>query len=503
MARQKLIPVRVFVACTGDLCEEREAVKTEIDKINTEIAEAQGYILQFLDWRRVSSSVGPLPEEVVLDELPIEQWDIFIGILWHRFGTPTGVADPDTGQPYEGGTEQEFKVAHRLSQEQGRPIIRFYHRTSDLPFAQTDPDQLKKVKAFLAEFEPAGSHPGLVECYTDLEDFKDKVRKGLIKALDHIEVGDISAPSDEDASVKDIPALHLDQQTLTQYFQLCDRWPSDEFDWKQLLADLETPEQTLVKSHLLSGGLLCQDEESGDLLFTDEGALFCCEPFYIPRYRLHIDVQLIDDREVSGGASKSYFWGSTLNVFFRLHKQLADLWQPRGGRADVRDSSGSEAPVLDYPQVAIVEALANFIIHRDYHHDECGYITLRQDRVEFLNPGCSEVPIFALWEAMLKQERQTKKGRRNRRLIEAFNKARINQYEGGGLIRIYDALDEHRSYKPNGEIGLELTNYDDENSFELVIYKRPPPHEMDAVLAGRLKLAREELARGMKDEAAF
>ena len=124
-----------------------------------------------------------LPEHVILDALPVDKWDIFIGILWHRFGTPTGVVDPVTGQPYKGGTEQEFDLAYRLYRQKGRPIIRFYHRKSSAPFDQLDPDQLKSVKAFLAEFRPGGAHPGLLEYYTDLDDFKDRIRKGLIEAL--------------------------------------------------------------------------------------------------------------------------------------------------------------------------------------------------------------------------------------------------------------------------------------------------------------------------------
>jgi len=497
--RPPLVPMRVFVACTGDLCKEREAVETEIDSVNRDFAVPQGMILQLLDWHDVSSSMG-LPEEVILGAMSVEEWDILIGILWHRFGSPTGVLDSETGRPYKGGTEQEFKLAYKLYRETGRPIIRFYHCKSNLPYDQLDPDQLKSVKAFLAEFEPDGAHPGLVEYYTDLGDFSDRVRRDLIAALKKPTSVASPAPHDQITGSTRPGAAHLDQQALRQYLELCSQWQADEFDWQGLLRDMETQHQQLLREHLVNSGLLSLCGETGQPQFTDEGALFCCLPAYIPRYRLHVDVQVIDEREVSGKASKCYFYGSALGTFFKLHKQLEELWRPRSGRPDIRTSSGGEVPESDYPQLAIVEALANFIIHRDYLEDDRAYIILREDRVEFLNPGRSERSIPELWATMLSQKRLKPKYGRNQRLIEAFGKARINQLEGGGLMRVYSALDQDQCYQANGQIGLQLTNYDDENRFGLVIYKRPPPQEMDAVLSRRMSLAKQELALRMKRE---
>jgi hypothetical protein len=45
------------------------------------------------------------PEQLILDQ--IGQYDLFVGIMWRRFGTPTGVAGS--------GTEQEFDHALRVA----------------------------------------------------------------------------------------------------------------------------------------------------------------------------------------------------------------------------------------------------------------------------------------------------------------------------------------------------------------------------------------------------
>ncbi|MFZ1009192.1 MAG: hypothetical protein WAN65_20285 [Candidatus Sulfotelmatobacter sp.] len=62
--------------------------------------------------------------------------------------------------------------------------------------------------------------------------------------------------------------------------------------------------------------------------------------------------------------------------------------------------------------------------------------------------------------------------KRNPRLIEAMNKARLNQRAGSGLIRIKHELSGNGSYKPDGSLGLEIKNDDEKNRFILVVFRR-------------------------------
>lgn len=56
----------------------------------------------------------------------VDQWDIFVGALWTRFGSPSGGRDPEAGLPYDSGTEKEFRRAH-------------HHRRRHLPPAPRPP----------------------------------------------------------------------------------------------------------------------------------------------------------------------------------------------------------------------------------------------------------------------------------------------------------------------------------------------------------------------------
>jgi len=51
------------------------------------------------------------PELVILDQLEPTAWDVFLGILWPRFGSSPSGKDPQTQKEYLAGPEEEFKVA--------------------------------------------------------------------------------------------------------------------------------------------------------------------------------------------------------------------------------------------------------------------------------------------------------------------------------------------------------------------------------------------------------
>jgi hypothetical protein len=147
------------------------------------LADQYGLTLQVLDWRNAIPGAGR-PEAVILDQLQLESWDIFIGVLWHRFGSPTGGQDPATGRFYDSGTEEEFRLAYQAWQEIGHPHILTYRRTAaPATLNDIDPEQLTKVQSFWKEFGPDGQHPGLFQQYETPDNFERRVRTDLTKLL--------------------------------------------------------------------------------------------------------------------------------------------------------------------------------------------------------------------------------------------------------------------------------------------------------------------------------
>src|SRR5215213_588258 len=104
--------LRIFAASSSDTATERAKVETAAALLKP-LADSLGIVLDVDDWRTVVPNMGR-PEQVILDQLKPSEWDVFIGILWHRFGIPSGGQDSQTRKEYMGGTEEEFRTAYNL-----------------------------------------------------------------------------------------------------------------------------------------------------------------------------------------------------------------------------------------------------------------------------------------------------------------------------------------------------------------------------------------------------
>jgi hypothetical protein len=180
--------LRIFLASPSDIEVERNLVKKVVDEFNAPggLAEQHGVTIQVLGWENAISGMG-IAEDVVLEQLNVKQWDIFIGVLWTRFGSPTGNIDQVTGLPFNSGTEEEFTFGYRAWKETGRPHILFYRRlVSAQLLKEIDQVQYSKVLSFFEKFKTAAGNPGLFTEYDQPNDFQDRMRQDLIKLLPRI-----------------------------------------------------------------------------------------------------------------------------------------------------------------------------------------------------------------------------------------------------------------------------------------------------------------------------
>jgi tetratricopeptide (TPR) repeat protein len=264
-----------------------------------------------------------------------------------------------------------------------------------------------------------------------------------------------------DSNLLGVDWRYRDSKLLRDYFSWCAKYDSFFEDH----ADLD---QTKVYDYFIASGLAGVRQDGGTCL-THAGVLLCCKQDHIPRHQLHVRFsQKPDDRK----EEVVELFGSVLFLYKELYERLRLLWQRRVGSPDVRDDIGGEKVFFDYPEAAIVEALVNLLIHRDYSLDDIAFITVYSDRVEFMNPGQSEIPPEELLSATSPLRPLY---HRNPRLIEAMNKARLNQRVGSGILRIRRELEGNESFLPDGSLGLSIENDPSRNRFILTIYKRPAP----------------------------
>ena len=178
----ELKKLRIFAASPSDMAAERSKIEAVASTLKP-LADSLGIVLEVVDWGSVLPSMGR-PEQIILDQIKPDSWDIFIGILWHRFGTPTGGKDANTEQIYLSGTEEEFKVAHQLWQNHGRPRIMMYRCKRNVPLGVLNPDQFKRVQEFFEQFDTyEGAHPGLYQTFDTTKSFEKLLLGNLQKLL--------------------------------------------------------------------------------------------------------------------------------------------------------------------------------------------------------------------------------------------------------------------------------------------------------------------------------
>lgn len=138
--------IRIFVSCPGDVQDELNLLPEVVDRINRTIG-VRAVRLEVVQWSRdVVPQIGPPPQDVV--DLQTPAYGIYLGIMAHRFGTPTS----NSGS----GTESEFRDAFERWGKLGSPWILFYFSNADISPATADLEQLLLVQRFRKELESKG-----------------------------------------------------------------------------------------------------------------------------------------------------------------------------------------------------------------------------------------------------------------------------------------------------------------------------------------------------------
>ena len=160
--------VKVFISSPNDLSAEREICKRVIDELNKVLPKENNAWIDAYFWEEQPQAVGMGLPQGRLDSP--SKYDLYIGMLGKRFGSPTGEIDPETGEKIKSGTEQEFKEAYRewKASNGKRPEIKFLRKKVKAPSPEKkeEYEQYQRVERFFQEFKEDGKHPGLTRVFT-------------------------------------------------------------------------------------------------------------------------------------------------------------------------------------------------------------------------------------------------------------------------------------------------------------------------------------------------
>lgn len=165
--------LRVFVASPEDVAEERSCLEDVVKELNLTWSKNLGIELDLIKMEtHTYPAIGTDPQDVINKQIG-DDYDIFIGIMWARFGTPTGRAGS--------GTTEEFERAYkRFCEAPDRIRIMFYFKDAPLPPSQIEPEQLVKISAFRQGLEEKGA---LYWRYKDRDQFIPLVRMHLSRQV--------------------------------------------------------------------------------------------------------------------------------------------------------------------------------------------------------------------------------------------------------------------------------------------------------------------------------
>ena len=173
--------IKIFLASPSDVKTERRYVKQTIDEINRTIAPDKGVILDVVSSERSFPGYGKDGQAILNDQIGnMQEYELFIGIMWNRIGTPTPRAIS--------GTVEEFDRADKAFRRKAKPQIWFYFRQlSGNPITQEDKNQQAEVKKFREKFLGKGKVPskGKLHDYKTPAEFRRQFREHLALWLNH------------------------------------------------------------------------------------------------------------------------------------------------------------------------------------------------------------------------------------------------------------------------------------------------------------------------------
>ena len=202
----------VLVASPSDLEPERNRLEELISELNTTWSRSLRLRLDLVRWEtHAYPGMGEDPQDVLNRELADEP-DIFIGLMWSRFGTETGRAGS--------GTEEEFNQALARYRENPESVrIMFYFKNAPISPSNIDPDQFREVMEFRNSL---GSEGALFWRFNTLEEFERILRVHLSRQIQEFSKRDLSGSGAGLPARVAEPPHRFDAQSGTEEFGLLD-----------------------------------------------------------------------------------------------------------------------------------------------------------------------------------------------------------------------------------------------------------------------------------------
>ena len=178
METKTIRELRVFISCPEDVAEEKERAKEVCGKLTESLRPLRGIEISPIEWKEdiVPNITGEGAQTVIDKQLEAYNYDVYLGIMWKRFGErmSNGLTP----------TESEFETALSRRIKTGRPAILFLFKSE--PYITQDDDEKKQI-ADVQNFRKRikDSDLGIYGSFGNAEKFSEKIEKYLKKIVEN------------------------------------------------------------------------------------------------------------------------------------------------------------------------------------------------------------------------------------------------------------------------------------------------------------------------------
>lgn len=188
--------IRVFLASPGDLQDERGAAKSIVDQINKMLSDFEGYHVDLVGWEDTLPQYGSAQAVINQD---LETCELFVGMLWERWGTP-----PSKDGSYTSGFEEEYDIAITSRREKNRPEIFLFLKDMDPKLLRSPGEETKKVLSFRDNL--IASKEIKYEKFKDVRDFEPKLMHAIVAYIQRLVKADRDKQQSENQSTPAEPS---------------------------------------------------------------------------------------------------------------------------------------------------------------------------------------------------------------------------------------------------------------------------------------------------------
>ena len=170
--------IKVFVSCPSDVEDEKQIVRDVCDSITKAYSRSRNIQITAIDWKKdvFPEITGERTQSMISNQTG--EYDIYIGILWKRFG--------DKQKNGLTPTEEEFEEAFKRRQETGKPVIKlFFKRDEYYSNGFYEAQQAAEVQRFKEKIK--NRNIGLYDEFRGKEEFQGKVNESILHIIEEFD----------------------------------------------------------------------------------------------------------------------------------------------------------------------------------------------------------------------------------------------------------------------------------------------------------------------------